>query len=132
MQECLLPLVTFRAQAATMSRARSQVTITYRRDTITSRVFLVKLKLEGVVPAEVPVRVVATELEQGRLIGQVEDCDARDPATGLITLKTAEEVTVAIHVDDRFAGTEFTIQALDARGAGVVLGSLCLKNGCVD
>ncbi|MCC6528211.1 MAG: PglZ domain-containing protein [Polyangiaceae bacterium] len=132
LQECLVPVVTLSPKGATAAGGTNHVAIAYRHPHFSQRVFIVKLKLTTVERSELEVRVVAVAPGAAQPVGKAADCEARDPATGLIRLRVGVEEAVAIRIDDDFAGPSVDVQALDAAGVGVVLGSLKLKNHCLD
>ena len=65
---------------------------------------------------------------RAKLVGEAADCDARDPATGLITLQKGEETQVPLRLEDDFDGDEIEVRATTAAAPGVVLGRKQLKN----
>lgn len=132
LQECLVPVVTLTPHVAASPRGPTHVTVTYRHEQFTQRIFIVKLKLATLDAPELDVNVFAVAAGAARPVGQAADCEARDPATGLIRLKTGMEEAVAILIDDDFQGKQVEIRVFDASGSGVVLGSLTLKNACMD
>ena len=133
LQECIVPTVVL-ALAASAKREDGgvdNVEVSYRQDRFSQRVFVVKLKLSSLLHAHADVHVAVVEPGGGAsTVGRAADSDARDPATGLIRLRTGTEEAVAIRVDDEFDGREVEIQVLDGTGTGVVLGKKKLKNGC--
>jgi hypothetical protein len=137
LQECLVPTVVLEVSKAGAGTPAgpAHVDVIYRHSRFTQRIFIVKLKLASLLQPEVDVRVVAVvpgASGQEKHAGQAADCEARDPATGLIHLRTGLEEPVAVRIDDDFSGPEVEIRVLDAGGTGVVLGSKKLKNDCLD
>ena len=132
LQECLVPVVTLAAKGGRAAVGTNHVAVTYRHPKFTQRVFIAKLKLTSIEKSEMEVRVTAIASGASRPVGQAADCEARDPATGLIRLRVGVEEAVAIRIDDAFTGPDVEIQVVDAAGVGLVLGSLKLKNGSLD
>jgi hypothetical protein len=132
LQECLVPLLTLTTKGDRGARGTSLVTVAYRHVRFSQRVFIVKLKLSSVERSELDVRVIAVAAGIARPVAQAGDCEARDPGTGLIRLRVGVEEPVAIRVNDDFVGPELDLQVIDAGGAGLVLGSLKLKNACME
>jgi hypothetical protein len=127
-----VPFVTLQAHAALVRQGTTHVTVAYRQQHFTQRVFIVKLKLATVDLPELDVSVTAVAAGVARPVGRAADCDARDPATGWIRLRTGVEEAVAIRIDEDFNGKHVEIKVFDAGGAGVLLGSLKLKNACME
>jgi hypothetical protein len=137
LQECLVPVVVLEVRQGSVrpQAGSTMVDVIYKKPQYTQRIFIVRLKLSSLVEPEVDVRVVAVAPgPKGRheQVGQAADGEARDPATGLIHLRTGVEEQVAIRIQDDFSGPEIEIRVLDGGGAGVVLGSKKLKNACMD
>lgn len=130
LQECVVPVVTLEARPVRSGSApeADRVDILSRHARFTQRIFAVKLKLTSLLHAEADVRVLAMAPGEPRPVGQPTDCDALDPATGLVRLRVGEEEHVLIRIDDDFAGAEVEIRIQDAGGRGVLLGSKKLKN----
>jgi hypothetical protein len=83
-------------------------------------------------------RSVAARLEafdgpgvKAKAVGQAGDCDARNPATGEVTLPVGEEVPIPLVVDPDFQGRQIEVRAVDPT-TGVVLGRLTLQNARMD
>lgn len=133
LQECVVPAVTLAVEGASAADVgTTRVEVSYRHARFSQRVFIVKLRMTSVLHATLDVRVVAVEAGTARQVGQAADCEARDPATGVIRLRANVEEAVAVRVDDGFDGPAVEVQALDAAGVGLVLGSKKLENACLD
>lgn len=133
LQECVIPVLTLAAEAAPAGDVgTTRVEVGYRHARFTQRVFIVKLRLTSVLHGRLDVRVVVTGADGGRPVGGAADCEARDPSTGVITLQANREESVAVRIDDDFAGPGVEVRVTDAGGAGLVLGAKKLANGCLD
>lgn len=137
LQECIVPTVTLELKKAgkRKSDGPANVAISYRFKKFNQRVFLIKLKLGSWAYPTLDVRIHVlgpTANGDDVTVGQAADCEARDPATGLIRLRVLVEEAVLIRIDDRFTGPDIEIRVIDEAGVGVVLGSLKLANDCLD
>jgi hypothetical protein len=129
-----VPVVTLRAKPApSAATGGEQVTISYRSDRFTSSVVGLKLGLTAMFNPTLRVRVEAFDgsTAKAKVVGQAEDCDARDPVTGEVELRAGVETSVPLVVDDDFNGREIEVRATDPR-TGVVCGTLKLKNARLD
>jgi len=134
LQECVVPVVVVRAQApAVPSAASEQVHIAYRFDRFTSSVVQLRVTLSTVVSETRAVRLEAYAGTDPHppIVGRTADCDARDPATGEITLPANLEVPVPLVIDPEFTGDSIEVRAIDPR-SGVILDRLTLKNARLD
>ncbi|MFO0590903.1 MAG: PglZ domain-containing protein [Polyangiaceae bacterium] len=129
LQECVVPVVTLEAKpvATTAGAGPAHVEILAKRDQIHSRAFGVKLKLSSLLESTMDVRVVVMTARSRRPVGKATDCDALDPATGLVRLQVGVEEHVSLRIDEDFEDSAVEIQVRDAGGAGVLLGSKKLK-----
>lgn len=132
MQECLVPVVTLVARPPTAADGALHVEVKYRHARFTQRVFIVHLRLATILHPTLDVRLVVCAPGAQRPAGGAADCDARDPATGLIRLRAGVDEAVAVRIDDDFEGEEVEVRVTDASGAGVVYGSKRLKNACLE
>lgn len=133
LQECLVPSVVLEVRAAAaQSAGPTHVDVISKHPRFTQRILQVKLKLASLARPQIHVRLVAIAAGVSGQVGQAADCDARDPATGVISLRAGVEEPVLVRIDDDFSGPEVEIQVLDAGETGVVLGSKKLKNSCLD
>ena len=93
LQECIVPVVVVRLQMPQVTPAGETVKITYRSDRFTSSVVGLKILLScGLFESSLTIRLEAFDgtTTKARLVGQAADCDARNPATGEITLQPGE------------------------------------------
>jgi hypothetical protein len=130
LQECVVPVVVVRLQRAQATGGGERVTISYRSDRFTSSVIGLKLRLDAsLFNATLTVRLGAFDGSgpKARQVGQAAECDARDPATGEITLQAGVETPVPLVVDADFTGPRVEVRAIDPR-TGAVLHRLTLKN----
>ena len=135
LQECIVPTVTLSLGVTPKGEnvGVAYVEVTYRHTKFSQRIFVVKLKFSSLLQSHVDVQVAVIApgaAGSAAQVGRAADSDARDPATGLIRLKTGVEEAVAIRVDDEFDGPEVEIRIMDGVGTGVVLGKKKLKNDC--
>ncbi|MBI3970177.1 MAG: PglZ domain-containing protein [Chloroflexi bacterium] len=133
LQECVLPVVVVRAHKPQATAGGEQVTISYRRDRFTSSMVGLKVLLTAMFADSLRVRVEAFDGTgpKARALGQAGDCDARDPATGEIVLRSGEETQVPLVIDPDFAGRQVEVRAIDPR-TGAMLHRLTLKNARLD
>ena len=135
LQECVVPTVVLDVRSGSVlpPAGPTHVDVVTKQPHFVQRIFIVKLKATSLVQSELDVRVVAKAPgPAGAQVGRAADCDARDPATGLIRLRTGIEEHITVRVDDDFDGPEIEVQVLDAGGTGVKVGSKKLKNKCMD
>lgn len=134
LQECLVPVVVLEPGTAAAPKAGSdRINISYPRgNRFTSRIVSIRLRLVSILDAELAVQVWAYAAKSERRLGGPADCDARDPATNLITVRRDADVSVPLSLDELTGVDEIEIRAVDAAGLGVVLGTLTLKNGVMD
>lgn len=135
LQECLIPVVSLLAQPrSAMARAGESVEIRYRSDRFTSRIIGLKVHMASLITPHLTIRLEAYggSGPKARLVAEAADCDARDPVTGLITLKRGEEAQVPLQVREDFTGEAIEVRAIDPTGPGVILHRLRLKNGILD
>lgn len=135
LQECLVPVVVLEARGESRAAAGSQeVDIRYRADRFTSRVVGIKVWFNSLLNERLVIRFEAFDGTglKARTVGEAADCDARDPATGLITLARGEETQVPIRIRDDFSGEFIEVRAIDPAGPGVILARLKLKNAMME
>jgi hypothetical protein len=134
LQECLVPVVVLEVSSggARALGGPAHVEVIYKHPRFIQRILIVRLKLSSLLEPEMDVRVIAVAPGSTEPVGQAADGEARDPATGLIHLRAGVEEAVAVRIQDEFSGPEVELQVIDAGGAGVLLGSMKLKNGCLD
>lgn len=130
MQECLIPVVVLQARDRNRPGLGGQeVEIRYRSDRFTSSIIGVRIWFNALLPESFGVRVEAYDGSgaKAKLIGDAADCDARDPATGLVTLIKGSEVQVPVRIKDDFAGPSLELRASDPT-TGAILHRLKLQN----
>jgi hypothetical protein len=130
MQECLVPVVVL--QARNQRRIRmggEEVEIRYRSDRFTSSIIGIRIWFTALLAESLSVRVEAYDGSgpKAQVVGDAADCDARDPATGLVTLVKGTEVQVPVRIRDDFTGPSVELRATDPT-TGAILHRLKLKN----
>jgi PglZ domain len=129
LQECLVPVVVVRLQMPQATPAGETVKITYRSDRFTSSVVGLTILLScGLFESSLTIRLEAFDgtTPKAKLVGQAADCDARNPATGEITLQPGENA-VPLVIDADYSGRQVEVRATDPR-TGAILDRLTLKN----
>jgi hypothetical protein len=108
------------------------VEISYRSERFTSRVIGLKLIMKSLATPSLTLMVRAFDGSgpKAKVVGEAADCDARDPATGRITLEQGKETQVPIRIGDDFQA-DIEIRALDPQ-TQVVLARLKLKNALME
>lgn len=136
LQEALVPVVVFEPEAAPAEPGmKPDVAISYRSDSFTSRVIGLKLENRSLVQGELRVRLEirgVTGKKVGGLVGEAADCDARDPATGILALPQGVLVPVPVRLFDDFAGEAIEVQAFEAQEPGTRLAVKRLANKMLD
>lgn len=137
LQEAIVPVVLFEPEAGSEEAGlEPQLTLSYRSDSFTSRVIGLKLENRSLMPGDLRVRLeVRLCLEKGKVgpvVGEAADCDARDPATGILTLAQGVVTPVPVRLFDDFQGERIEIRAYEAVEPGALLHSLQLKNRMLD
>lgn len=134
LQECLIPVVSLKARGARpLAGGREEVEIRYRSDRFTSRVVGVKIWFNSLLSDSLTVRVEAYDGSgaKAKLVGEAADCEARDPATRLVTLNKGIETQVPVRIQDDFTGANIEIRATDA-ATGAVFHRLKLKSSLME
>jgi hypothetical protein len=111
---------------------QAQVTIAYRSDRFTTRIFSVQVGYASLLEPELAVRLQACEPGTSRVVGEAADCEARDPHTGLVTLKANGQVQVPIALAPDFDGESVEVRASAANEPGRSFASLVLRNAILD
>jgi hypothetical protein len=133
LQECLVPFVILDAvRRQPASEDAALVSVHYRSDRFTTKIFSVQVAYSSLVRTAMPVRVQAFVPGTADLVGEAADCEARDPHTGLIVLSTAERVHVPIALAPDFQGNAVEIRVLDATTPGRSYASLVLRNAILE
>jgi hypothetical protein len=134
LQECIVPVVVLKARGTRpMAGGREEVEIRYRSDRFTSRVVGVKIWFNSLLSNSLTVRVEAYDGSgaKAKLVGEAADCEARDPATRLVTLNKGVETQVPVRIQDDFTGANVEIRATDA-ATGAVFHRLKLKSSIME
>ncbi|HVC94152.1 MAG TPA: PglZ domain-containing protein [Pirellulales bacterium] len=129
--ECLVPVVCLDVTRRVPAGAeRPELSIRYRSKSFTSRVVGVKLWFNSLLDETAAVRIEAYDGTgpKAKIVGEVADCDARDPVTGLVTVARGRETPVPIRLGDDFHGKMIEVRAYEA-ATGAVLDRLTLDNG---
>ena len=129
--ECVLPVVVANVSAASdTGTTGTEVSIHYRAERFTSRVIGLKVFFNSLFDAPLVIRLEAYDGSgsKAQVVGEAADCDARDPVTGLITLRRGQHTQVPLRLADDFEGRAIEVRAIDAAGPGVVLARLSLQN----
>lgn len=134
LQECIIPVVVLEAGGRpTAQGGGEEIAIRYRNDYFSSRVIGIKVWFNALLRESIAVRLEAFDGPgaKAKVVGESADCDARDPATGLVTLEKGKETQVPIRIRDDFAGASVEIRACDP-STGAVLHKLSLRNSLLD
>jgi hypothetical protein len=134
LQECLVPIIVLHARGRKLNGTGAEVVeIRYRSDRFTSRVIGVKVWFNALLSDSLTVRINAYNGlgPKAKIVGEAADCDARDPATGLVTLEKDKETQVPVRIHDDFAGPFVEIRVTDPI-TGAILHRLKLKNSVME
>lgn len=133
LQESVVPLVVLDAVPRKQHGEEAVlVKIHYRSDRFTTRIFSVQVSYSSVLSPELDVRMQAFAPGTARVVGESADCEARDPHTGLVTLKLTERVQVPIALEPDFDGDAVEVRVTDAATPGRSYASLVLRNATLD
>jgi hypothetical protein len=133
LQECLVPFVVLDAvKRQPSSEGTALVSIHYRSDRFTTRIFSVQVGFSSIERPAMPVRVQAFVPGTEELAGEPADCEARDPHTGLVTLSVAERVHIPIALNTDFHGDAVEVRVVDAMTPGRTYASLVLRNATLE
>jgi len=134
LQECLIPVVVLQARGQQpVGPGAEEVEIRYRSDRFTSRVVGAKVWFNALLGDALTVRIDAYDGSgpRAKVVGEAADCEARDPATHLVTLAKGKETQVPIRVRDDFDGVSVEIRATDPV-TGRIFHRLKLKNSLME
>lgn len=134
LQECLVPVVALQARGRRpVGTGAEEVEIRYRSDRFTSCVVGVRVWFNALLSDSLTVRVGAYDGSgpKAKVVGEAADCEARDPATRLVTLARGKETQVPIRIQDDFAGTFVEIRTTDP-ATGAIFHRLKLKNSILE
>lgn len=136
LQEAVIPVVVFEPEAdGDEPGMKPEVDISYRSDSFTSRVIGLKLENRSLVQGELRVRLEVRSVKGkkiGDIAGEAADCDARDPATGVVTLEQGVVTQVPVRLFEDFAGDAIQVQVFEAVEPGTRLAAKQLKNKMLD
>jgi hypothetical protein len=134
LQECVVPVVVLQARGRQVTgKAAEEVEIRYRADRFTSRVVGAKVWFNALLADSLTVRIDAYDGpgSRAKLVGEAADCDARDPATGLVKLEKGKETQVPVRVHDDFSGPSVEIRATEPT-TGAIFHRLKLRNSIME
>jgi len=134
LQECVIPVVILQSRGLRPSgKLVEEVEIRYRSDQFTSRVIGVKVWFNALLGDSLTVRVDAYDGSgaKAKVVGQAADCEARDPASRLVTLTKGRETEVPIRIQEDFDGSSVEIRATDP-ATGAIFHRLKLKNAIME
>lgn len=133
LQECLVPFVVLDAvRRQPSSEDTALVSVHYRSDRFTTRIFSVQVAYSSLVRAAIAVRVQAFVPGTADLVGEAADCEARDPHTGLVTLSTTDRIHIPIALNPDFRGDTVEVRVVDATIQGRSYASLVLRNAILE
>jgi hypothetical protein len=130
LQECLIPVIHLQARDRQKGGSGAEeIDLRYRSDRFTSRVIGLRVWYNSLLGGPLSVKVEAYDGAgaKAELVGETVDCDARDPATHLVTLQKGSETQVPIQIRDNFSGSSVEIRVTDPT-TGRVFHRLKLKN----
>jgi len=134
LQECVIPIlaVDFAGLQAGGAPGR-KVELSYRSDRFTSHVISLRVVFRSLLEESLTVRIQAFSGSGAKapMVAEAADCDARDPATGLICLSNNQETPVPLRIQDDFRGGEIEVRVTDP-ASGVVFHRLMLKNAVME
>lgn len=134
LQECLIPVVVLQSREQTTGQSEHvQVEIRYRSESFTSRVIGLKVWFDALFEPSLTIRFEAYDGtgSKAKVVGRAADCDARDSATGLVTLLRGMETQVPLRVSDDFQGKAIEVRAIDPT-SGAIFHRLMLKNAVME
>jgi len=134
LQECIVPVVTLQAHGRQPTgKGAEEVEVRYRAERFTSRVIGVKVWFNALLADSLTVRVDAYDGPgpKAKIVGEAADCEARDPATRLVTLTKGKETEVPVRIQADFSGPSLEIRATDP-ATGAVFHRLKLRNSIME
>ena len=134
LQESLIPVVVLQARGRQATgKAAEEVEIRYRTDRFTSRVIGVRVWFNALLTDSLNVRIDAYDGPgaKAKIVGEAADCDARDPATGLVKLDKGKETQIPIRLHDDFTGPSAEIRVTEPT-TGAVFHRLKLRNSIME
>ena len=134
LQECIVPIVVLQARGARPTGAGpEEVEIRYRSDRFTSRVIGIKVWFNSLLSDSLTVRIEAFDGSgpKAKMVGEAADCEARDPATRMVTLPRGKETQVPVRIQDDFSGASVELRATDP-ATGAIFHRLKLHNSIME
>lgn len=134
LEECTVPVVVLQSRGTrAVGASPEEVEIRYRADRFTSRVVGVKVWFNSLLSDSLAVRIEAFDGSgpKAKRVGEAADCEARDPASHLVTLKKGVETQVPVRIQDDFSAASVEIRATDP-ATGVIFGRLKLHNSIME
>lgn len=128
LQECVVPVVSFRLKTATTSE-RPSVALAYKSEKFTSLVFQVTLQNNGLFDCTVAIEVVDPNAK-GESAGSIGEFTHRDEHTGEIHLPGGTAIGVPVVVK-KVSAKSVLIRVIDPK-TGVEFATLTLKNEVMD
>ena len=133
LQEAVIPVLNFQSTLHPTEQSGDEINLRYRSDFFTSYVIGLKVWYNSLVSQELRVKIEAFSGSgrNARKIGEVAECDARDPLTYEVVLEAGKETAVPLLLDSDFEGDTIEIRATNP-DAPVVWDKLTLKNNILD
>lgn len=134
LQECIVPIVVLQARGTRpMGTGAEEVEIRYRSDRFTSRVVGLRVWFNSLLSDSLKVRIEAYDGSgpKAKIVGEAADCEARDPATRMVTLTRGKETQVPVRIQDDFSGSSAEIRATDP-ATGAIFHRLKLHNSVME
>jgi hypothetical protein len=128
LQECVVPVISFRLKAATSSE-RPSVALSYKSVKFTSLVFQVTLQNTSLFDCTVAIEVVDPNAK-GENAGSIGEFAHRDEHTGEVHLPGATDIGVPVVVK-KVSAKSVLIRVIDPK-TGVEFATLTLKNEVMD
>jgi len=134
LQECVVPVVLLQARGTRPAGGGpEEVEIRYRSDRFTSRVVGIKVWFNSLLSDTLTARIEAFDSSgpKAKMVGEAADCEARDPATRMVTLPRGKETQVPVRIQDDFSGASIEIRATDP-ATGTIFHRLKLQNSVME
>ena len=133
LQEAVVPVVSMRATSLPSEQVADELEIRFRRDAFTSRIVGLNVWYNSLFSQQIRAKIEAYD-GSGRgakKVGDVVDCNARDPVTHEITLTAGVETPVPILIEPDFTGETIEVRATNP-DTPVIWDRLTLKNDIID
>jgi hypothetical protein len=134
LQECVVPVVVLQARGTRpIGTGAEEVEIRYRADRFSSRIIGIKVWFNSLLSDSLTVRIEAFDGSgpKAKVVGEAADCEARDPATRMVTLTRGKETQVPVRIQDDFSGASAEIRATDP-ATGAIFHRLKLQNSIME